>query len=1158
MHITHIKGLSRLQIFSALLLYALLSPIGLFGQFRGGFQGTVTDASGGVVPGAKVTLTNMDTNASREATTTEGGTYAFQALAPGRYSFKVEKDGFNSQLVNDVTLRSEQVQGQDIKIEIAEQAAQTVTVSASAGPALDTETGTVSATFSHQTVQALPTFGRDTYQVAALAPGSFGDNARGGSGTASQNLPGSTGPGGASGSSSVFQTENQVQIVANGTRNSSNNFQVDGVSTNSLAWGGAAVITPNKESVKEVTVQSNAYSAENGRNSGAQVLLVSQNGTNEFHGSALMKFDRPGLNAYQRWNGPDNATVQRDTDRFNQWAGSLGGPIVKNHLFFFFSYETLRSASTSTALGWYETPQFLQSGAANSIASKILGYPGEGVAYNAIVPRTCADSGFAAGSCNEVTQNGQYMGLDIGSPLRTPLGTADSSYMSASRPGVGSGLDGIPDIMYVQTANPTNLVSEQYNGRLDYQATSRDLISFSTFWVPVTISFYNGPVRPANQWNNNRLNYSAAAVWNHTISSNWLNEGRVNVTRWYFNEIGSNPQEPFGLPQASFDTLGAQQLQSFGAPGPGVFYQTTYNVRDTVSTVQGSHSIKAGFDIYKEQDNDTQAAAGRPTFTFHNLWDFANDAPYQESGNFDPRTGTPSGATHYIRSAIYAGFIQDDWKVRPNLTLNLGLRWEYFTPVSEKYGNISNFELGQGAAALTDLQLRVGGDLYTSSKNNWSPQLGFAWRPNPASQKVVLRGGFGTAYNRMQEAITLNGRGNPPLASSFTFGTPQIVYQVPDNPNQFYNWPVNPNAILQFNPATGLPVNSTGLDLYGVQQNLPTPVTYRYSLENQYDLGANWVAKIGYQGSLSRHMTRTQNLNLNYFPAVNSQVAHTIFYSNDANASYNALLAELEHRFSKSFQVDFQYRWSHTIDEGSSDFYMGDYPYGTGYNKGPADFDVRHNVKLYGVYTPDFFKGHSWLQRIAGGWQLSGILNWHTGYPWTPEYADINTGNLVYPNSSYKTLRPASSNGAFQQGTGNSTFQQAFGNFPGGAFNYFGVPTYPTNASNTPNGTPAAPGVGRNSLRGPMYFDTDITIQKSFGLPKLPIFGENARFEFRGDIYNIFNKLNLSPLGTLIGFGGYPLASQIMGSPTDPNSSFGQAQSALGGRIVELQIRFSF
>jgi hypothetical protein len=198
------------------------------------------------------------------------------------------------------------------------------------------------------------------------------------------------------------------------------------------------------------------------------------------------------------------------------------------------------------------------------------------------------------------------------------------------------------------------------------------------------------------------------------------------------------------------------------------------------------------------------------------------------------------------------------------------------------------------------------------------------------------------------------------------------------------------------------------------------------------------------------------------------------------------------------------------------------------------------------------------MNKILGGWQISGILNWHTGYPWTPVYNNIPGGNLVYPNSRYIDLRPAGSTGGFGTDTSNRTFQRPNGNFPNGATNYFTVPALSMTNPTVPMGTPPAPAVGRNTLIGPQYFGTDISLQKSFTLPRLPIFGENARFEFRGDLYNIFNKLNLSPLGTLSNFTAAPLPSQVIGTTGSPNPSFGQAQSALAGRIVELQMRFSF
>ena len=987
---------------------------------------------------------------------------------------------------------------------------------------------------------------------------------------AARTLPGSAGPGGTSASSSIFQTENQVQINANGQRNTTNSYQVDGVEVNSLAWGGAAVITPNQESVKEVRVTSNYYSAENGRNSGAQVEVVSQNGTNEYHGSAFIKLDRPGLNAFQRYNGPGGPTAdQRVTNRFNQIGGSLGGPIIKNHLFAFFSYETLRNSTVNTNNTWAEAPQLLGQAAAGTIANNLLTFPGEGTAISRIIPRTCAEAGLSnAGSCQEVA--GQ--GLDIGSPLTTGIGTQDPTFGTLATPfGIGSGLDGIPDVAFVQTVNPTDSVATQYNGRVDFQATSKDLIAFSMYWVPNDATFFNGNARTANLWHSNRLNESGALLWDHTFTPTFLNEVRFNVTRWYFNELDTNPQEPFGLPSDNIDKLGnidGSTIQ-FGAPGPGVFYQTTYNIRDTATKVFSKHTMKFGADIYKEQDVDVQAGAARPTFTFNNVWDFLNDAPQQESGNFDPLTGQPTDARKYIRSNIYAFFVQDDFKVKPTLTVNLGMRWEYFGPVHEKFGNISNPILGPQPDPLLGLRLKVGGDLYNSSYNNWGPQIGFAWNPGrlpllhqDVHNRLVVRGGFGIGYNRMEEAISLNGRSNPPFVSNLNaFGT-NIVYATPTDPTQFTNWPANPNAIQSFDPATGLPTGGAPISLQGVPNDLATPITYRYSLLTQYDMGQQWVLTVGYQGSLSRHYTRQQfpNLFSTALNPLNPAVQQLNLYTNDVNGSYNALLTEVEHRFSRSFAIDAQYTFAKAEDNASQDFESGTFPFSARSEWGLSDFNVKHNFKLYGLWTPHFFGSHGWVDKILGGWTVSGILNAHTGFPWTPVYnvqvtdaTGSSTCGLIYPNSNYCTVRPAAYRGGALSDYSNDGFIRSGGNFPNGSTTYFTPPTIA-------GATPTAPGVARNSFWGPRYSSVDMTLGKAFGLPRMPVLGENAKIDIRANFYNIFNQTNFVPFNNSQQTIGTLNVDQTTGTQTvtSPNATFGQGLSALAGRVIELQARFSF
>jgi carboxypeptidase family protein len=1145
-----------------------LLAVATFAQYRAGIQGSVLDAQGDTINAATVTLSNKETGRVVTVTTDASGVFNFLSLAPGHYSISASATGFKKKDLADITVSAEQIQSINITMEVGD-VSQSVTVNGDVTPPIDTETGQISGTLDAKEIQNLPSIGRDPFQLLRLAPGVFGDAAHSNNG-GSQNTPGSAGPGGPSVSSSIFSTENQVQINANGQRNTTNDYQIDGVEVNSLAWGGAAVITPNEESVKEVRVSSNYYSAENGRNSGAQVEVVSQNGTNEYHGSLFLKMDRPGLNAYQRYNGPGgSAADQRVENRFNQFGGSVGGPIIKNHLFVFFSYETLRNNAQNTNNTWAETPQFLGEGTTGSIASSLLTFPGEGTAISHIIPMTCAQAGLPnPGSCAEVGAGGSQ-GLDIGSPVKGALGTHDPTFGAAATPfGVGGGLDGIPDIAFVQTLNPTISTATQYNGRVDWQATGKDLIAFSMYYVPNNSTFYNGNARAANLWNSDRLNESGVVLWDHTFSPTLLNEVRFNVTRWYFNELNSNSQEPFGLPTDNINLFGnvTGNEISFGAPGPGVFYQTTYNIRDTLTKIWGNHSMKYGVDIYKEQDVDVQAGSARPTFQFNNIWDFANDAPQEEIGNFNPITGQPTDARKYIRSNIYAGFIQDDFKVRPNLTLNIGLRWEYFGPITEKDGQISNPVLGGPGDELTGLVLKTGGNLYDTSKNNWGPQFGFAWSPGKLPlvnqdmhNRLVIRGGAGIGYNRMEEAVTLNGRSNPPFVSGLTAFGSNILYAVPGDPHQFDNWPSNPAAILTFDPTTNLPTGAAGLQIQGVQNPLPTPVTYRYSLLTQYDMGHDWIVTVGYQGSLSRHYTRQQLENL-YFP-LNPSIATFNLFTNDVNGSYNALLTEVQHHFSKQFELDAQYTFARAEDNQSSDYEEGTYPFSQRSEWGLADYDVKHAFKLYGVWTPKFFRGDkAWIDKIAGGWTVTGILNAHTGFPFTPVYnvqvtdaTGATTCGLVYANSGYCTVRPAAYLGGALANYSNAGFTSNGGNFPNGPTTYFAPPTITGDM-------PSAPGVSRNSFWGPRYSSVDMTLGKAFGLPRLRVLGENAKIDLRANFYNIFNQTNFVPFNgsqQTIGTINYNAVTGAE-SVTSPNATFGQGLSALAGRVIELQARFSF
>src|SRR5258707_4754881 len=354
-----------------------------YAQFKASSQGTVMDPQGNAVPGAKVTVTNLATGISKDTVASDEGFYRVGELAPGAYTVVVEAANFKKYQAKGIIVEAEQTRGLDMKLELGAVTDQ-VTVTAS-GLALQTENANLGSSIDAQEIQRLPQVGRDPYELLRLTAGVFGDGARQGNGNASA-LPNNSGTGVSN--ASICQVENQVQVSANGQRSAANNFTIDGVSVNSLGFGGAAVITPNQESVQEITVLSSSYSAEDGRGSGAQVKVVSKSGTNQFHGSSFFKYQDPNWNAFNKFHGAQSEQPSRVNTNFRQFGGSLGGPVWKDKLFFFFSYEGLRSNSLNVSSPiWGETPQFRQlvmSSRPVSIAAKIMSSAG-------VAPRILSD-----------------------------------------------------------------------------------------------------------------------------------------------------------------------------------------------------------------------------------------------------------------------------------------------------------------------------------------------------------------------------------------------------------------------------------------------------------------------------------------------------------------------------------------------------------------------------------------------------------------------------------------------------------------------------------------------------------------------------------------------------------------------------------------------
>jgi hypothetical protein len=1172
-------------------------------QFKASIQGTVTDPQGSAISGAKVTLTNQETGVSRDTVASDQGFYRINELPPGLYTVTVSVSGFKQFVARDVYVEAEQPRGFDVALTVGN-VAESVTVTATAS-GLQTENASINTTIGSQEVLSLPQFGRDPYELIHLAPGVFGDNARQGGGN-SFALPQQVGPGGSN--NSIFQAENQVQIVSNGQRVSANNYTLDGVSINSLSNGGAAVITPNQESVQELVVTSASFSAEQGRNSGAQVEVITKGGTNNFHGSGLIKFNDKGLNAFNKFYGANNVTVTphacpdlagnvtyqhcptRNDQKYRDFAGSIGGPIVKNKLFFFFSYEGLRLANTVTNRDVkLDTPAFEQyviNVNPSSIAAKIFQTPGIAPRISTTVSQTDC--------CSLITNptDPNFHSLGTWYQPCPPSPPPPAPPVSCIGSAIGNGPDGIPDWGVFDTRVPNSTSGNQYNARVDYTMGANQF--FGSTYI-VNLNNVNGGNRPIQDVGLAPKNYVGTLGWTRTITPVLVNEVRGNFTRFAFNQNQATGQTNYGIPQIRLFDFDASGL---GDPGtimgipqsgttPGNLAENTFGFRDTLNWVHRTHALKFGFEFTKEQNNDDEPGFERPNYQFRGLLNFANDACcFFEGLAVDPTTGGQPNGQRYFRTSSYALFVQDDWKILPNLTVNLGLRWEYFPPITEKNGLMSNYIFG--SQGFVNGSVQKVSQLYNPDKNNFGPRVGFAWSPKVWGHAPVIRGGFGILYDRPYDTIFSNIRQNtpyfaqasaccyfdpgkingPPPGSGILYGIGSSTSANSYAPNPNFSFGVAPDGALCSNAACS---SITKVDIFGARPDEPIPYVYVFSLQTQYEPVSGYQVSVGYQGSRSRKLYRT--IDLNRFqpgdtfdhnvdgvqgaspdgvpcgptnpacpaPIVvgNNRFGRVFVPLPDVNASFDALIVQVSHRFTHGFSGSVLYQFSHSIDTSSYEigFQQTD-PFTQSINKGNSDYDVRHNLGVSGYWELPIFRNRKdLLGTIAGGWTLGGVLVKHTGLPFTaligacdptrdrngdgycPDMPQVYTGGMISSPS--------------KQQWQNGVFPNPAASFPGATV----IPP-----------TTFGPGCRcRNIFSGPGYTQLDMSFGKNFALPNSRVLGESAKLEFRSNFFNALNILNLETMAPAT-------------SPTDITNSgqFGRPLDGLSGRVIEFQLRLSF
>src|SRR5262245_34297404 len=811
---------------SLVFLYTIFAVITAHAQFRSSIEGSVTDPSGGVVSEAQVVLANVDTGVNLTTKTNSAGQYSFPSLPPGKYVITISATGFSSVKQENITLGASEIRTVSLALKVGD-VSDTVTITSDPLPIQSSE-AKVTSNISTAQIRNLPIAGRNVLDLVSLAPGVTGVG----------NMSGQAG------SLDIFSLVGEPKVNANGQRGDGNGYYVDGISANSNPDPGTVYVTLNPDSVAEFSVALNDYSAEYGRSGSIVVNAVSKSGSNNFHGSLFEYHRNNKLTARNVLQNSPNLLTGRilPVSRRNEFGFSLGGPIQKDKMFFFGALDTLRSAVDQTNRVTLETPEFvnfMKANFPNNIPTSLLTkYPlGDIGAFEGGTIPTVADVMRTVGP-------GTCLGTGpLGMPCDMPLrGSAVRSF-APTRNGL------------------------QWNARVDrYFNDSKDRVHVN--YQRRTADVEGDQFRTAfrNQFASRPLTYYANVNWTHTFSSTVVNEAAVGFTRFTGNQDCSFCQVP---------PIGAPGLQEGFGNGfsPAVFIQNDWNWRYVLSINRGKHSLKMGAEISRDQENDQfSGPQQRPGYNFRNLFDFAADRAQTQTGvNYDLRDRTPSFQDVQYRITTFGFFVQDNWKVKKNLSLNLGLRWDFSSNPYEKNGRMSNIKLGSGSSfqeRMTNSSVVVVPNLLEEHRIGYfAPRVSFAWTPTRFESRMSIRGGMGVFMNRWPNiAWTHPIRAKPPYQAGISANTqgptgPQPVYGLCKLDVSPFNCPFPTGLVVGVNPQGG-PIGARA-SVGGTAPDLK----YAYSINRffgiQYAFTSNWILEADYLGSQAVHLYT--NINRNRF-----------------------------------------------------------------------------------------------------------------------------------------------------------------------------------------------------------------------------------------------------------------------------------------------------
>ncbi|HYU46461.1 MAG TPA: TonB-dependent receptor [Terriglobales bacterium] len=1174
----------RCTTYFLLAVVILALSVGAFAQGGSGeLTGLVTDPTGAVVSGAEVKLTNSATGAVRTTTTNSVGSYTFVALpVVGSYSLEASPKGFKSVKVRNISISVGSVTTNDIRLELGASTEQ-VTVEGGVQEQVQTSESSLSGLIDRRVWQQLPLETRDQNSFVTLTAGAV-------QGYVALNASNGSSDRGA---------------AVNGTRSGTGNYLVEGFDNNDQGLGGGGSIgaqtggantTISPDAIQEYRVIDHNFSAEFGKAGGFVTDTVLKSGTNQWHGS-LFEYNR--VQALAANSFFSNASGAKDALVRNQFGGSVGGPIIKDKTFFYFTTEFHRLRTASPLSGTVMTPDFLNFVDSGAFQTFMESDP-NGLCMQA--NEAPCPGQFA----NEATLGPIFKNslLQQGVPLCVPgAANCDSTTLSPNGGGPFTGGLTYPVNVFGKVTVPQAQTLDQarYTVKGDHRLGANDTFSG-------TYSYDNGD--SVTQWNggdstfgpplpNHSRAMNAGITWAHTFSATVLNQARIGYVRHTGDFPGDAPSNAAGVPSivTAFDPFVGAYGNSSGLPQ--FFTENQFQYKDDLSVTKGKHNLKAGAEYRRTRNGSAFFTQFNGFFLPYGVEDILSDgkfggdadnavygSPYYGSwyyaqASIDP-TKTPATRPIYnrgFRANEVGAYFQDDWRIHPRLTLNLGVRWDYFSPPHNNVPGLdSNLFTGSPATpiatastnpffpanntvfagfATSTFQVRDH-EIWNKDTNNFAPRVGFAWDAL-GTQRFVIRGGFGMAYDRMYNNIFENIRFNPPFFSVATifFASDQTLPGV-------YNVPFTGQA------AFGDPSNQNTPNPRAIDQNLVTAYYEQANFGFQYEIAKNLVLDTNYVGTWGRKLVGISNLNtfagrtasvLNPDGTVgdptrpNPAVGNINLRTNGFNSNYNAFQTTLSKRFSNGLQFNGNYTYSKAMDEISDAFT----PRGQtlnptdsaniGLDYGPADFNVKHRFVLSYSYDLPIFKGNRWL----GGWSTSGIVSLQSGVPFslasTSSTNDANKNGTSNDRLAYTGTAPITS-----VLTGASPAAGFFDTSKFGRIRAVSQSTLPFDVqcpASVNDGLwcegPAVGQTARNTLTGPNYQNIDFSIAKKFRIT------ESTSLQFQANFFNLFNRANFAiPSGNF--------ANCLPDSVTFAcTGTFGKSTATIGNpRVTQLALRFDF